>query len=200
MRRLLSLSVGGLLSLPSIPAAHAQEILTGDTRLACEAVLCLASSQRPDECTPSVRRFFSIQHRRVADTIRGRSNFLRLCPASDSDENMRRLVESIAAGAGRCSAQALNHTLTAPSARPSEGNGHLSNVGNVMPAYCTAYLTNPYTDLQATRPVYVGTPERGGLWVEPEEYAQAQAAYNARVAAEDDSNTANRTDNNSSGF
>ena len=33
--------------------ASAQDVLTGDTRLACEAILCLSSGTRPSECTPS---------------------------------------------------------------------------------------------------------------------------------------------------
>ena len=32
--------------------ASAQDVLTGDTRLACEAILCLSSGTRPSECTP----------------------------------------------------------------------------------------------------------------------------------------------------
>lgn len=63
----------------AIPAtASAQEILTGDTRLACEAILCLATGTQPSECTPSLRRYFSISYRKLSDTIRGRVNFLNL--------------------------------------------------------------------------------------------------------------------------
>lgn len=62
---------------------QAQQVLTGDTRFACEAMLCLLSGQRPDECTPSLQRYFSISFRRSIDTQRGRTNFLNLCPASN---------------------------------------------------------------------------------------------------------------------
>ena len=44
--------------------------LTGDTGLACEAILCLSSSERPSECARSLQRYFSINHKRLGDTIR----------------------------------------------------------------------------------------------------------------------------------
>ncbi len=58
--------------------AHAQDELTGDTRLACEAVLCLSTASPPAECAPALRRYFSITHRRLAQTISRRSRFLQL--------------------------------------------------------------------------------------------------------------------------
>ena len=36
--------------------AQAEDLLTGDTRLACEATLCLSSGTRPNECNPALRR------------------------------------------------------------------------------------------------------------------------------------------------
>ena len=52
--------------------ASAQDVLTGDTRLACEAILCLSSGTRPSECTPSLSRYFNITKRKLSDTIRAR--------------------------------------------------------------------------------------------------------------------------------
>jgi hypothetical protein len=52
----------------------------GDKKLACEAVLCLATGNRPDECAPSLNRYFSINPKNAADRIRARQNFLNLCP------------------------------------------------------------------------------------------------------------------------
>jgi hypothetical protein len=63
-------------------AVGAQELLTGDTRLACEAILCLSSVNRPNECTPSLQRYFGINRRSWRDAVRGRLNFLNRCPAS----------------------------------------------------------------------------------------------------------------------
>ena len=70
---------------------QAQQVLTGDTRYACEAMLCLLSGQRPDECTPSLQRYFSIRLRRFNDTQRARSSFLNLCPASTA-QNVGQIV------------------------------------------------------------------------------------------------------------
>lgn len=68
---------------------HAQDILTGDTRLACEAILCLATASPPGECTPSLTRYFSISLRRLRDTARARANFLKLCPRSNQTAQMQ---------------------------------------------------------------------------------------------------------------
>lgn len=64
-------------------AASAQEVLTGDTRLACEAIMCLASPTRPAECTAAITKYFSISLRRFSSTLRARKNFLSLCPRVD---------------------------------------------------------------------------------------------------------------------
>ncbi len=64
--------------------AHAQGELTGDTRLACEAQLCLATAAPPAECAPALRRYFGIAHRRSAETARRRHRFLRLCPVAQA--------------------------------------------------------------------------------------------------------------------
>lgn len=67
--------------LGAAPAAFADDVLTGDTRLACEAVLCLSSGDRPSECAPSIKRYFSIRHKKLGDTLKARRNFLKMCPA-----------------------------------------------------------------------------------------------------------------------
>lgn len=68
----------------SVPiTASAQDVLTGDTKLACEAILCLASPTRPDECTAAIAKYFSISLRRFSSTLRARKNFLSLCPRVD---------------------------------------------------------------------------------------------------------------------
>lgn len=64
-------------------AASAQEVLTGDTKLACEAIMCLASPTRPAECTAAITKYFSISLRRFSSTLRARKNFLSLCPRVD---------------------------------------------------------------------------------------------------------------------
>lgn len=162
--------------------AIAQDVLTGDTRLACEAILCLATGNRPSECEPSLRRYFSISHRRLSDTIRGRVNFLKLCPVANQTPQMQTLVNAQANGAGRCDAQSLNATLVMWRGY-DDGATYISNQ---MPDYCGAYMGHTYTDFNGTMPRYVGTPERGGYWVEARDYDRALAEYNERIQREDE--------------
>lgn len=159
--------------------ASAQGVLTGDVRLACEAILCLASGSRPNECAPSLRRYFSISYRKLNDTIRARANFLRLCPASEQTPEMQSLVGAMADGAGRCDSQSLNLVLLAWSGQ-DDGRTY---IGNRMPGYCLAYTGHAYTSTGDLAPRYVGTPESGGYWAEPRDYDRALAEHDARVAA-----------------
>ena len=164
-------------------SAGAQEVLTGDTRLACEATLCLATSTRPSECSPSLSRYFSIHKRKWSDTVRARANFLSLCPVSDQTPEMRSLVNAMANGAGRCDASSLNVTLRVWNNWDADGGRVFIN--NQMPDYCAAYTGHQYTNLGDLSPRYVGTPERGGYWVDARDYDAAVARYNDRIAAED---------------
>jgi hypothetical protein len=140
-------------------SAQAQAVLTGDTRLACEAVLCLATATRPAECTPSLQRYFSIRHRKWGDTVRARFNFLQLCPRTDNDPAMDSLVQAQSQGAGQCDAAGLN------ALGYYDYNTGAYVVPDTMPSYCTAYVTHPYTYKLA--PIYVGTPGVDGMWFDP---------------------------------
>ena len=90
MKKLLSVAVlasvlaSGLFA--QTPSFQADE-LTGDTRLACEAILCLSSGEKPHECDPSIKRYFSIKAKKWKDTVNARRNFLKLCPVGDDGEN-----------------------------------------------------------------------------------------------------------------
>ena len=164
-------------------SAGAQEVLTGDTRLACEATLCLAASTRPSECSPSLSRYFSIHKRKWSDTVRARASFLNLCPVSDQTPEMRALVNAMANGAGRCDAASLNVTLRVWNHWDADGGRVFIN--NQMPGYCAAYTGHQYTNLGDLSPKYVGTQERGGYWVDARDQDAAIARYNDRIAAED---------------
>ncbi|MGS0755498.1 TrbM/KikA/MpfK family conjugal transfer protein [Roseateles sp. GG27B] len=145
----------------SLPA-RAQDRLTGDAKLACEAILCLSSGQRPEECSPSLRRYFSIHPRRINDMIRDRRNFLNLCPtANDASTQMPSLVTALAAGAGRCDAASLNATLTIYRWGGDRGDGGYT-VLNTLPAYCAAYINHVYTDLPGL--AYYGILNVDGRW------------------------------------
>ena len=154
--------------------ANAEDVLTGDTRLACEALLCLASGTHPNECVPSLSRYFSISYKKWNDTINGRINFLNLCPTSSQ---MPGFANALANGAGRCDVASLNRSRL-----NILGVGPISNQ---LPSYCAAYIGHEYVNLGELTPTYVGTPERDGYWVTAAEYDTALAAYNARIEAEE---------------
>ena len=125
--------------------------LTGDTKLACEALLCLSSSERPKECQESLHRYFSIHHHKKPHrTIEMRRDFLKQCPATDEDDNMPSLVNAIANGAGKCDVASLNQTAKYQclSFRDREtGEIHRTSCNPQLPAYCNAYYNHAYTDI-----------------------------------------------------
>lgn len=155
------------------------EPLAGDTKLACEAILCLATGQPPGECTPALRKFFSIWSWKLSDTLRGRRNFLTLCPTA-SDDKTKSLVAAIVEGAGQCDAASLNVNLTYSC---GSGDSGITCISPAMPQVCKTYAQHPYTRGIAL-PRYVGDPMRGGLWADASTYQQVLAAYNARLAQE----------------
>ena len=85
------------------------DLLTGDVRTACEAILCLSTGERPHECSAPLRRYFSIKHKKLHDTIKARKNFLQLCPSDDA--GMHGFIDALANGAGRCDADELNRVM-----------------------------------------------------------------------------------------
>jgi len=143
--------------------------MEGDERLACEEILCLAASTRPVECIPAIRKFFSISFRFFSDTLRGRANFLNLCPSGNAP-GMAPLKQVLVNGAGRCDAPSLNASNWIGD---GEGGG---TVMNSMPDFCSAMASNAYV-AQKALPRYVGTPERGGYWVEAMDYDAAFESY-----------------------
>lgn len=64
------------------------ELFEGDKRLACEAMLCLPASNRPQECEESLKKFFSIQHPSRSKTVKKRKEFLEQCPKDDEDDDI----------------------------------------------------------------------------------------------------------------
>nr|WP_246765572.1 TrbM/KikA/MpfK family conjugal transfer protein [Aminobacter sp. SR38] len=146
--------------------------------------MCLSSGTRPSECTPSLSRYFNITKRKLSDTIRARLNFLQLCPVASQTPEMQSLVSAISRGAGRCDAQSLNSTLVMWTGGYDDGRTYISNQ---LPDYCGAYTGHAYTDFASSgTPRYVGTPERGGYWVEARDYDRALAEYNERIRREDE--------------
>ncbi len=164
---------------------------TGDTKLACEAILCLASSTQPSECTPSLQRYFSIVKNGKHDdpTPVKRLRFLKQCPTANETENMRTLVQAMAYAAGSCNAQQLNIVLrhekeVTECKRVSPGFINRENydplhpgqecttkkitvINDKLPLYCAALFDHDYIrpgDLR--RPIYTGVVDKGGKWID----------------------------------
>lgn len=158
--------------------AHASGTLEGDQRLACEAIMCLIASSRPEQCEPSIRRYFSIRLSRPGATLTARTNFLKLCPRGASSDEV---IDVIAAGAESCEAANLNTFLQVATGNVETGFTSIT-VSNVLPEVCTSYYKLqglPTTEV----PRYVGTPETGGYWVPASQYDAAYQAYLARLAS-----------------
>lgn len=160
-------------------------LLEGDERLACEATLCLSSSIRPGQCTPSLQRYFNITRRTFTKTMNARRDFLSLCPVASRTPQMQSLIYAISRGAGYCDLQMLN-AMGYEVIDPESGTSRFV-ISNAYPWQCSLYFFNVYDTWQqsGTLPRYVGEPERGGFWVEAANYDQALAEYQARIAAED---------------
>ena len=158
--------------------------LSGDTKLACEAILCLSSGTRPSECAPSIRRFFSIKHKKLHKQFQARLDFLNLCPTDSA--GMPELKRAIADGAGRCDAAELNRVMSrvitvrecTPVSQTANGRfaGSLKRqpqpecrdvqktvVLNAKPSYCNAYHNHEWTRVNVR---YQGDPKNGGKWVD----------------------------------
>ena len=116
MKKALSLAGAALLAaILLIPiygngpgAAKAGDLLTGDQKDACEALLCLSTGKRPSECTPPLRRYFSITDKKAWKTRAKRRDFLGLCPEVKTDHKTGTLADAIVNGADRCDAKSLN--------------------------------------------------------------------------------------------
>lgn len=103
-----------LLALGIINSANALDlqVLTGDTRLACEAMLCLASPTKPSECSNALAKFFSIKFKKPWKTIQARQNFLNLCPVDSADSEMLKYKNQILANLDSdCSVTTLNNRI-----------------------------------------------------------------------------------------
>jgi len=156
-------------------------VLTGDPRMACEAIMCLASGTKPTECSSSLSRYFSISFSNWRDTIQGRVDFLNMCPGANQTAEMGSLVSAIGNAVGRCDPQSLNSTMKYQSGMC--GRNPILFIRDQLPDYCAAYSGHQYTRLGDEAPRYVGVPENGGFWSDVGHYDAALADYDARTGA-----------------
>ena len=84
--------IAGTLLAPS--TGNTESTLSGDTRIACEAMLCLSSPQRPSECNDALRKYFSIKFKKWSKTNRARRRFLNLCPLHNEPSSTQMMINS----------------------------------------------------------------------------------------------------------
>lgn len=171
----LPLSMGFIGTASADPKYDLGSVLTGDVKLACEALLCLSTSTRPSECNPSIKRFFSIHHKKPHKTFQARLNFLKLCPKNNSgdidkatlakmgineteqSENMEKLSNAIARLPYECEPSVLNRQIEKKClARTDKGNCEERGYRIVptMPKACKDLANHAWVRLDL--PVYVG--------------------------------------------
>jgi len=152
----------GLLATNVVLAA--EDILTGKVKLACEAILCLSTGSPPNECSPSLSEYFSIDFDDFSDTIKGRLDFLSLCPVSSQTPQMKSLVNAIANGAGRCDAASLNATLVTYTYTGGMGGMGEGCISSTKPAYCSAWEGHEYSTELKGGAHYVIDPPKTSYW------------------------------------
>lgn len=166
MRRGLFFGVIGSLLLMS--SVQAEDVLTGDTKLSCEAILCLSSGTRPSECNPSLQRYFSISAKKWKDTVAKRKSFLQLCPTGSSDTNsiasnsytaadqaqFENYRDNVLANSNstQCTAEALNQNI-----ETSYSDNLSYRISPNIPSTCNTIYDSVYTDI--AKPTYVCTGE-----------------------------------------
>ena len=134
-------------------AVYGADELTGDTKLACEAILCLSSSERPSECSASLSKYFSIRAKKAHETAKKRKNFLKLCPtdtAIKTDQDYASLIDTISEIGGGCDASDLNKNLDKRRVWDSEKGLYQTQIriSPNMPEYCKRLARHNYTNIK----------------------------------------------------
>ena len=138
MRKKISGLMAVFLCLMGLSNPVKADELTGDTKLACEAILCLsaAATGRPQECAPSIAKFFSIDLTNPADTVKARTNFLNMCPSS-SEPDQQALIASLVKGCYASDLNKLTDTKRVPD-NSEKGYHDVKIIRNIAPDYCLA--------------------------------------------------------------
>lgn len=133
-KRHLAVTALAIALATSTGGARAQDILSGDVRTACEVILCLAASGgRPEECTPPLKKFFSIKKPSK------RVNFLKLCPKkSNSDWDENKIVYNNLTDPNQ-----TTEVLIGKSKPPAYGGALIATVEDVRVYTCTQLKAMP---------------------------------------------------------
>ena len=109
MKKLLTASLLALFCVPAFAdTASPTQSLTGDTKLSCEALLCLPSPTHPAECRKAIRKYFSIWATKPHKRIAKRKAFLKLCPTGGSADKLIEDILNNRAYEYDCTGEALN--------------------------------------------------------------------------------------------
>jgi hypothetical protein len=137
--------------------------LTGDRRTACEVLLCLSSGQRPSECDPALRHFYSIKDKKPWKTLQKRRNFLELCPTDTGDTatniilaDYKGMLASV--NPDECKPEWLNNqfqNINRDTHIKYYRNNYLTSdsienrytrINPNMPSHCPTFINHEYTD------------------------------------------------------
>lgn len=135
------------------------DLLTGSTKLACEAILCLSTSTRPSECAPSLAAYFGIKDPKSwAKTLSKRRSFLDLCPVTDDgdvDELLSSLKDDINVLKTECTADALNKITDSYATYGGKDRlpEYYYRTTSEVPTYCVDLAKHSYTDIKL--PTYI---------------------------------------------
>ena len=143
MRRAAHIPLLFIISLPVGQAAAGNTLLTGATRLSCEALLCLSSGVRPGACGKALSYYFAIRKISWAKTFRARLRFLNKCPTGSPD-----LARTVARAAGRCETSQLSAALNARAywlRYEEDEQPDRDHLLRALPGHCSAYFNHPLT-------------------------------------------------------
>ncbi|WP_072228573.1 TrbM/KikA/MpfK family conjugal transfer protein [Campylobacter coli] len=163
MNKKVNLAIMFMLSSLFALNLNANDVLTGDRRTACEVLLCLSSGQRPSECDPALKHFYSIKGKKAGDTLKKRKKFLELCP-TDSGNTATNIILADYKGMlasvnpDECKPEYLNkqfqninrdthikyyrnNYLTSDSIKNS-----YTRINPNMPSHCPTFINHEYTD------------------------------------------------------
>ncbi|WP_392561081.1 TrbM/KikA/MpfK family conjugal transfer protein [Orbus sturtevantii] len=157
MKKLIGfLSLAMIVTANSAYAENNNNELTGDTKLACEALLCLSSSTRPTECAASLARYFGIKDpKKWAKTVIKRKNFLKLCPTSDDNQInpiVENIIDDVTPIRTDCTAEEFNKLVEKTIRRERSEDGIVSTTyyrtKTTVPDYCENLAKKSYLDVK----------------------------------------------------
>ncbi|WP_392563294.1 TrbM/KikA/MpfK family conjugal transfer protein [Orbus wheelerorum] len=150
---------------PVVPNA-----LTGDTALACEAILCLSSSTRPTECAKSIAKYFGLRDpKSFAKTLNIRKSFLNLCPTSDDgeiDQILENFKDEVILLKTDCNAEAFNQMIDSYTQTGGKDGIPITyyRVAADIPEVCERLSKHSYTDIKLPTYRCSGEYYREDIW------------------------------------